>query len=208
MTTVDRFPELIRILSSISDDKMSKSVESGLRRSSIRLVRDLARNAPSGEDGFVPRPAGYVDRLAFERPSLRQWGTTFSESFDATPEIEIEGGTVSVSVSIDHPSYNQNEFGMFEWITEGTKRHPIPGQYLGYPLIFWWGEPLRWGPDFFPDEGLIALDRVEHPGAMPNSDWLDQAVEGYIGDVSFAVDKVYDVEVFDTMVEGYILRHG
>jgi len=172
----DNFPELIEAIAKLNEQGPYQD-EAGEKLDSIgtRMLTALRINAPEGSKSWHPVPELPLKQNI--RPSLRQFGKTLASSWLSQPTLTDLDKGIKMAVEVDHPTYDPGNLtryggtGIVEWLSEGTKEHPIPLR-LGPMLVFWHGSPLRWGPSA-PVAGLRREEHVFHLGSIAD-DWLDK----------------------------------
>lgn len=123
----------------------------------------------------------YIDsdpsRIYPESPSLRLHGKTLRQTFNERDNFEVGllNDTVVVEFQIDHPTYNNSDTGIVEWLIDGTRPHLIPKSESF--VAFYWGSPLRWKPD----NGVAGwrTNQIRNNGVLVNqSEYFGQSTFG------------------------------
>lgn len=201
MTTTDHFPKLLEVIGKIGDrDEWRDALVSDAFDIIDDLLARLVVNAPVGQ------PDRGADGQEREHPSIRQHETTLRDAFDDRPQIDELDRGFRVSAGIDHPTYDAYDYGIFEFLTEGTEDHPIGGNPY---LAFWWGDPLPWEPTGPPasdsSPGYFLLREVNHPGISPDN-WAEPHLDDATADLGELVAESGDRLIYEVLDQLNFLR--
>lgn len=206
MTTItNHFDRFIQILEEVGDTyRIQEEIEDEFTKIIDDVLASVIFLSPEGTDD--PSDITQYRRDQEARPSIRQHGTTLADAFDPTPDIENLPSGIRGTLNIDHPTYDEYDYGIFEILTEGAEGHDISGNPY---LVFWWGEPLRWAPTRAPANEVqppaFWLPVVDHPGVQ-GFDWTKDAMEQ--GDEEFQVlnELIGPLATQPFVDEGYLKR--
>lgn len=171
----NNFNRLIKRLQRAKElNRYQDDLEKLLKVHGDRLVRQIAFNAPVGQD--EPSYEGYGGEVTIShgRPSERLHGKHLIDAIPDHADVTKEPTGVKMTVSVDHPTEGLGTPGIFDWLSRGTKAHRIGLPESGL-VSFWWGDPLRWpAKDGFEPGGRV-FHHVNHPGIENPDPWLDNA---------------------------------
>lgn len=153
----NRFMELRKALQRMaSPANVRQSLRGPATVAGLRATEQIKKNTPVGrvEPSYpIVRPSGSRVIISHGRPSLRLFGVTLANAWNA-PQVNDDGDSVTFTVTSSAPH--------MKFLIDGTPGHDIPKRTPG-PMSFW---SFAHGGAFISkwDEPFIA----RHPGIMPS----------------------------------------
>ena len=209
---INRFPVLFDdIKKSLDKKRAARLTEDALEVSMQHLLGSIRKFAPKGK--VEPRDA-------FDQPSIRASERLHGTSLDATlvesdairHKSDTIGDSVTVTseIAINHPTYNGGQFGIIEWLTQGTPIHritPLKDTNRKYFSLFAIGDPpnksqlnrLPLLKFYWFNQGAPAwAGHVDHPGARSNQ-FINRAVDEQLETLNDEFERATDRIAFSQL---------